>query len=174
MADHRSRRDFTREEVARLLAYDPATGVFRWLIECNSSGGKIYPGDEAGTLKDGYIQIKVFGLVYRAQHLAWLFMTGEWPDPSLDVEHRDRDRANNAWLNLRPATRSQNNMNMGLRSDNQSGHKGVGQRKDTGRWYARVTVNRRVILLGHFDSFDDAVAARKAAEITHFGEFAAA
>jgi hypothetical protein len=174
MAERRNRRDFSRAEAAALLSYDPATGIFRWLVETHGHGGKIMPGDVAGTPKDGYVQIKIFGRVYRAQHLAWLFMTGEWPPVDVDVEHENRNRSDNAWLNLRLATRSQNNMNAGLRSDNKSGQKGVGRRNDTGRWYARVTVDRRVILLGHFDSFDDAVAARRAAERQHFGEFAAA
>lgn len=176
MAERRDRRDFSRAEVLEFLDYEPATGIFRWKVERNSHGGKIRPGDQAGGIdpNDGYIRVKLFGRLYRLQHIAWLIMTGEWPDPALDLEHRDRNRANNAWANLRLATRSQNNMNTGLRSDNKSGQKGVGRRKDTGQWYARVTVNRRVILLGHFDSFDDAVAARRAAERQHFGEFAAA
>ncbi|WP_312416681.1 HNH endonuclease signature motif containing protein [Shinella sp.] len=174
MADRRNRRDFTRAEVCELLDYDPLTGIFRWKISTNSRGKRIQPGDEAGTLKDGYIQIKVFGRVYRAQHLAWLIMTGEWPPVDIDVDHENRNRAYNAWRNLRLATRSQNNMNMGLRSDNKSGQKGVGRRKDTGRWYARVTVDRKIILLGHFDTFDEAAAARKAAEQRYFGEFSAA
>lgn len=103
-----------------------------------------------------------------------MIQTGDWPPRDRDVEHRNRNRADNAWSNLRLATRSQNNMNTGLRSDNKSGQKGVGRRQDTGRWYARITVDRRVILLGHFDSFDDAVAARRAAERRYFGPFAAA
>lgn len=175
MAEARNRRDFTRAEVLELLDYDPATGIFRWKVERNSYGGKIRPGQEAGGINPiGYVQIKLFGLYYRAQQIAWLVMTGEWPPSGREVDHINRNRADNAWANLRLATRSQNNMNAGLRSDNKSGQKGVGQRKDTGRWYARVTVDRRVILLGHFDSFDDAVAARRAAERQYFGSFAAA
>lgn len=174
MAERRNRRDFTRAEASQFLSYDPDTGVFSWLVASHGHGGAINVGDVAGTIKDGYRVIILFGRQYRAQHLAWLFMTGEWPPTEVDVEHRNRKRADNAWLNLRLATRSQNNMNAGLRSDNRSGHKGVGQRKDTGRWYARVTVDRKVILLGHFKTYDEAVAARKAAEQQHFGEYAAA
>lgn len=173
MADTRRRRDFTRAEASALLSYDPDTGLFHWLVETHGYGGKIVPGDLAGTPKDGYVQIKVFGAVYRAQHLAWLLMTGEWPPADRDVEHQDRDRANNAWANLRLATRSQNNMNAGIRSNNKSGHKGVSWRADIGKWHARIKVDRKVILLGNFDELDDAVAARRAAERLHFGEFAA-
>ena len=174
MAERRDRRDFTRAEAAQYLSYDPETGIFRWLVASHGYGGAINVGDEAGTIKDGYRVIILFGRQYRAQHLAWLVMEGEWPPADLDLEHRNRNRADNAWRNLRLATRSQNNMNMGLRSDNKSGQKGVGLRKDTGRWYARVTVDRKIILLGHFDSFAEAVAARQAAERRYFGEFAAA
>lgn len=175
MAGRRNRRDFTREEVLSVLDYNALTGIFRWKIESNAHGGKIYPGDIAGGApKDGYIFIGLYKRQYRAQHLAWLVMTGEWPPTDLDLEHRNRNRADNAWRNLRLATRSQNNMNMGLRSDNKSGQKGVGLRKDTGRWYARVTVDRRIILLGHFDTFEEAVTVRQAAERRYFGEFAAA
>lgn len=174
MAERRNRRDFTRAEAAELLIYNPENGEFRWRVDRLSYGGRAKAGALAGQPHDGYVVIGLFGRQYRAQHLAWLFMKGRWPPTSRDVEHRNRNRADNAWLNLRLATRSQNNMNMGLRSDNKSGQKGVGLRKDTGRWYARVTVDRRVILLGHFDTFDEAVAARKAAEQQYFGEFAAA
>lgn len=174
MADRRNRRDFTRAEVCELLDYDPLTGIFRWKISTNSRGKRIQPGDEAGTLKDGYTQIKVFGRFYRAQHLAWLIMTGDWPPIDIDIDHENRNRSDNAWLNLRLATRTQNNMNAGLRIDNKSGCKGVSWRAEIGKWHARIKVQRRVILLGNFSSLDDAVAARRAAERQYFGDFAAA
>jgi len=101
-------------------------------------------------------------------------MTGEFPPKGGEIDHINRDRADNRWANLRLATRSQNNMNAGLRSDNKSGHKGVSKRRDTGKWHARITVKRRILLLGNFHSFEDAVAARRAAERQFFGEFAAA
>lgn len=168
MAVCRDRRDFTRAEVLSLLSYDPSTGMFAWV---NSSIPTKHNGKPAGTIKDGYIQIKVFGRVYRAHHLAWLIMTGEWPTTDRDVEHHDGDRSNNAWLNLRPATRSQNNMNAGVRADNRSGFKGVGFHVASGLWYARVTVSRRVISLGYHKSFEAAVAARIEGEKRHFGKF---
>jgi len=168
MADNRPRRDFTREEVLALLSYDPLTGLFRWIASARPWRDN---GKEAGTRKDGYIQIKVFGKIYRAQHLAWLAMTGEWPPTDGDVEHWDGNRSTNAWANLRPATRSQNNMNSAPRPDNKSGHKGVGMHYASGLWYARVTVDRRVISLGYYKTFDEAVAARVAGEQLHFGQF---
>ena len=171
MAEKRCRRDFTRAEVLDLLDYDPETGIFRWKIEKNSHGGKIYPGSLAGTSKDGYCQIKLFGIVYRAHHLAWLIMTGEWPDRSRDVDHRNRDRSDNRWDNLRYATRAQNNINGAPHRNNKSGTKGVSFVTRTGLWDARIKVNGKVLTLGQHQRLDDAVAARREAENRIYGEF---
>ncbi|NQE62949.1 HNH endonuclease [Caulobacter sp. RHG1] len=174
MAERRVRRDFTREEVLRVLDYDPETGGFRWRVKRRAYGGHVEAGAVAGAINaDGYVQIGLWGAHYRAQHLAWLIMTGEWPPSDLDVEHENRIRSDNAWRNLRLATRSQNNMNAGLRSDNKSGHKGVSFRRDTAKWHARIKVGGQVILLGNFEKLADAVAARRAAERRYFGDFAA-
>ena len=62
-------------------------------------------------------------------------------------------------------------MNTTLRIDNTSGVKGVHWRKDTNKWTATIWVNKKCISLGCFDSFNDAVIARKKAEEEYFGEF---
>jgi hypothetical protein len=42
----------------KVLRYDPHTGLFHWKIETQAHGGRIKPGDPAGTLRsDGYVQI---------------------------------------------------------------------------------------------------------------------
>jgi len=172
MAAYRNRRDFTCAEVSEFLSYDPQTGVIRWKIFTKGRRGPIRPGDAAGTDKDGYVQIKIFGKVYRAHHIAWLLMTGEWPPADCDMDHINRNRSDNAWCNLRLAHRSQNNVNSGLRADNKSGHKGVFQRKDTGKWEARITASRCVHILGNFGTMEEAIAARDDAERRYYGEFA--
>ena len=51
-----------------------------------------------------------------------------------------------------------------LRKDNVSGYAGVSFRKDKGKWYSRIWVMKKVIRLGTFERYEDAVAARKRAE----------
>src|SRR6266704_128840 len=99
----------TQQRLKELLSYDPLTGVFLWRVKrCNKM-----PGDVAGCNKNrNYTVVYVEGKSYRAHRLAWFYMTGEWPATFLD--HRDMNKHNNAWENLRLATKSQNQANIGL------------------------------------------------------------
>lgn len=165
------RAQLTRERLKELLSYEPDTGHLRWRVRRNSFGGKISPGSIAGTPKDGYLQIGIDGRHYRAHRLIWLMMTGAMPSAGTEIDHRNGDRADNRWRNLRLVDRSKNNMNAGLRGNNKSGVTGVSRRADTGKWHARITVEGRIILLGNFIEKSAAIAARQSAEAMYFGEY---
>lgn len=136
----------TREELAELLSYDPATGVFRWRV---NRGGGARAGDVAGTEFGGYCWISIKNRKYLAHRLAFLAMTGAWP--SQIVDHIDGEGLNNAWSNLREASKSQNAQNQKkARSDNETGLLGVSPYR--GRFRARIMVNGQCHHLGTFDS----------------------
>jgi len=99
----------TAERLREVLHYDPETGAWTWLVAPRK--GRSYVGQRAGALKDdGYRIIGIDGVRYRSNRLAWLYMTGAWPEA--DVDHRDRaSRGDDRWTNLRAATRSQNQGN---------------------------------------------------------------
>lgn len=161
------------DQARELLDYNPETGEFHWKVARNSYGGKVRPGVIAGTPNgQGYVFIGVIGQIWRAHRLAWLFMNGKTPPKGFEVDHINGDRADNRWPNLRLVTRSQNNMNQGVKRNNRSGCKGVSLRKDTQKWHARITVGGVITLLGNFDRLEDAIDARRNAEIKHFGSFA--
>lgn len=170
--DPRPRCAFGAAEVLERLSYDAETGVFRWKIRVQCHGGGRRPGDAAGTNKDGYVVILLFGRQYRAHHLAWLVMTGEWPPIDRDIDHENRVRSDNRWGNLRLATRAQNNLNSGKRHDNSSGFKGVHRLRKTGSYYARIQHAGKIIHLGVFKTKELAAAARAEAELKFYGEFA--
>lgn len=163
--------DFLTQAKA-LLRYDPASGAFIWQVERTCRGGRVMPGDIAGTPKDGYIQIKVLGRQWRAHRLAWLYMTGALPPAGFEIDHINGQRSDNRWANLRQVTRSQNNYNLGVSKRNVSGTKGVSWVAARNKWLARLKVEGRVVHLGEFDLLSDAVAARKAGERAHHQEFA--
>lgn len=153
-----------RERMMADLDYDPETGHFIWKITSNAHGGKIMPGDIAGGRTQGYVQICRKGKCVRAHRLAYLFVNGEWPPEGMDIDHINGNREDNRWVNLRLATRSQNNNNGGIRADNKSGHRGVSFATREQKWDARIKVNGKLYLLGKFKDKEDAIAARKKAE----------
>lgn len=161
----------TQARLKELLHYDPLTGTFTWLV---SRGRLAKAGQVAGSLNgDGYWQIKIDGVTYKAHRLAWLYMKGEWPPH--EVDHWDTDRGNNRWANLRSATDEENRRNSGLPRNNTSGVRGVTWHKPSGKWVAQIGVGkaavRKTLNLGYFSEIGDAAAARRAAEIRLFGEF---
>jgi hypothetical protein len=157
-------RTLKLERLQEVLHYDPETGIFTWLKVKHRT---IRPGDEAGRFSPyGYITVKVDQIEYMAHRLAWFYMTGAWPTDQID--HRDRNRANNRWVNLREATNKQNHENIGLSCRNTSGIKGVRWDSQRGKWFAFITHHRRMQNLGRFADLDDAIAARRSAETSLF------
>lgn len=156
------------EELREHLHYCPETGVFTRLISSRSDRiGKV-----AGSLNKttGYRLISVNCRAYYGHRLAWLYMTGAWPQ--FEIDHEDTNRANNRWSNLRPATRSQNAANTSLRSTNTSGCKGVSFYKPYNKWRAYITVAGKHKGLGYFDSKEKAAEAYTNAANDLHGEFA--
>lgn len=92
------------------------------------------------------------------------------PDDKV-VDHINGNKLDNRKSNLRIVTQSQNCMNKQVRSNNTSGITGVSYCKRSNNWRSRICVNRKSIVLGYFNNFDDAVSARKAAEEKYFGEY---
>lgn len=54
-----------------------------------------------------------------------------------------------------------------IRSDNKTGYKGITKRKN-GKYRVSITVNKKRINLGTYDSLEDAINARKEAEQKYF------
>jgi HNH endonuclease len=164
----RRRPRITAARLRELLHYDPVTGEFRWVKSLNP---KIHVGDIAGTLANGYRKITIRGREYAAHQLAWLYMTGKWC--SALVDHRDGNRSNNRWDNLRHATPSQNSANRRMNRNNKCGFKGV-IRAQSGRWCASIYKNGRSRHLGTFSTPEAAHAAYMTEARKLFGEFARA
>ncbi|OGN96958.1 MAG: hypothetical protein A2Z77_00480 [Chloroflexi bacterium RBG_13_51_36] len=91
-----------------------------------------------------------------------------------ETDHINRDRADNRRSNLRPATTTENQRNVGPRCDSTSGFRGVCWNKQYDKWQVYINVNGKRIFLGYFDDKQDAISARLSAEQTYFGEFASA
>lgn len=169
--NRKPRNDLTAEFVRSLLHYDPETGVFLWRFRPTAIRGwnTKYAGTIAGTVRDEYRRISIGKKIYLAHRLAWLYVTGAWPKHQID--HRDLNRKNNRFKNLREASHGDNVNNMGLRRNNTSGFKGVHWHEGAGRWRARIDIGSQHIHLGYFGNKKAAAAAYKKASLELHGEF---
>lgn len=143
----------TQEKLKEILHYEPETGLWTWLV---SNSNRVKIGSIAGNYNKviKYHQIRIFGKLYYGHILAWLYMTGVWPENEID--HKDTNPSNNKWLNLREATSSQQKWNAGKRKNNTSGYKGVHLDKNSGKYVAQIGLNYKVIYIGSRNTIEEA------------------
>lgn len=89
------------------------------------------------------------------------------------VDHIDGNKLNNSKSNLRLCTNQENSCNARLRTNNKSGVKGVYWSNGRMKWEAQITSKGVRHALGRFNTFKEAVAARRYAEDALQGEFSA-
>jgi hypothetical protein len=150
-------------EARRLFFYHAETGLI--LRRCYWMGKNV--GEEAGTQRtdaDGmtYRSVSIKYKIFMSHRVAWLLHYGRWP--AMQIDHKDGDGLNNRIGNLSEVTNKQNAMNQKLNAKNSSGVTGVRWHKLAKKWTARIVQDQREIYLGLFESFEDAVRARKEAE----------
>lgn len=150
----------TAERLRSLFDYFPISGEFISRTACvNRKPGKI-----CGTVANhGYKVIGVDGKTYLAHRLAFLYMEGKWPERIVD--HRDRDRTNNSWFNLRHASYSMNSENRAHAERNLP--PGVFRTKRKDRFMSQIQVKKKLVYLGRFETPELAHAAYVAAKRIH-------
>ena len=170
----------SQEYLTSILRYEPETGRLFWRERMPSmfSEGRhtaahtcakwnsAFAGKEAFTAKHpaGYRHTNILGRTVLAHRIIWKMVTGIEPD---QIDHIDGIRSNNQWSNLRDVTVLENRRNAAISSRNSSGANGVRWVARGRKWQAFIGSKYDLFCLGTFDNFDDAVAARKAAERKH-------
>ena len=152
-----------QSELKKLLHYDPKTGIFTWV---HPKSYKVKHGQKAGSIDSyGYIIIKISSKRLKSHRLAWLYMTGELPKQQID--HKNHNRTDNRWCNLRDIPQAEQQKNMSLRKTNTSGINGVFSINASSKWTAQIGVNNTMIHLGTFESKEEAAKARRQADIKY-------
>lgn len=155
----------TPRVLAEWLVYDPISGGIRWRKHASTSARA---GQIAGSINvDGYRVLHVRGNFVYGHHAAFALMSGRL---GVRVDHRNTNRSDNRWDNLREATQRENVRNR-RGNRNRSGLKGA-YRTKCGTYYSRIEVDGVRIYLGSFSTEEQAHAAYCAAAAEHFGEFA--
>lgn len=131
--------ELTQARLKELLHYDPDTGIFTRLAS----------GCEAGLHdRDGYLKINVASRYYQAHRLAFLYMTGCFPEDQVD--HIDGVRDDNRWVNLRSATSQENQHNNGgARKNSRSGLVGAAWSSKKKLWRGVIMLARKQHHLGY-------------------------
>lgn len=161
------RTTLSAQRLRDVLYYDPTVGSFTWIRNTSNRSRKNKGG--AGYIRrDRRRVIQIDGQMYLASRLAWLYMTGAWPQYFID--HRDLDPGNDKFDNLREADASQNRANAHIRS--RFGIKGLS--KNGKAWQARIWDSKTCVCLGTFPEKSQAGEAYMQAAYRIHGEFARA
>lgn len=164
----------TQEILKELLHYDPDAGLFTWKARDRrwfeterifNVWNARFSGEIAGTSMKGYCLVSLLGDRYLASRLAFMYMDGAFPPE--DADHINGDQADDRWINLRAVTHQENIKNSAIPKNNTSGKIGVSWHKPLKKWRSQIRVDGKAIYLGVFFEFDDAVAARKKADIKY-------
>lgn len=157
-----------------IVRYNKKTGRFTW-VRRNKMPARVIESfsvrnGEAGAIRsNGYWYVAIDGKSYLRARLAHFYVTGYWPQ---EIDHKNRNTADDRWCNIREATRQTNMANTRRYSTNTSGHKGVHWDKARKKWMAHITVQYKYIMLGRFAKKSDAIRARLAAAKKLQGAFA--
>ena len=166
-------------DLSDFFIYDPDTGIVRhnpdrprdtfptdigykrWKSRCS---GKITGSKRGG----GYlgINMKSMGVSFSIHRIALMLSGIEIPE-GYEVDHIDGCKTNNKLENLRVVTRAVNAKNRALQQNNKSGAVGVHWCKTAEKWRATIKVSRIKIHLGSFEDKEEAIEARKEAEIKY-------
>lgn len=122
-----------------------------------------YAGTEA-SFRDrrGYKRLRLHNVGYPAHRVIWKMVNGE--DPPYVIDHINGDPGDNRLLNLRATTQAENTKNSSLRKGSSSGAIGVSWNKAAQKWYAHIRSDGVMWCIGMFETFNDALVARKFAE----------
>lgn len=162
--------DLDQKRVHELFFYEPETGNLRWRERPRQDfasllayvvWNKKYPGKIAGARTwSGHRQLNIGkGSAIYVHRIIWLYVYGEWPKV---IDHINGVPDDNRLSNLRSVTTKDNSRNQCRSRLNKSGETGIRQYKT--RWSARICADGKVYHLGTFDTKEEAIAARKAAE----------
>ena len=140
--------------------YNPLTGVLTYKRDFS----RRHKGtDPTSTTSNGYL-VLTMDKTYLAHRIIWLMQTGSFPE---FVDHENHTRNDNRWDNLHRIDRQGNAQNKSVNSNNTSGFMGVSFMGSKGKFRANITVNRKQIHLGLFDTAEQANTARQTANQEH-------
>lgn len=154
-----------------IIEYDDYAEIVLYNKQCEEVARTIIDLEHVDSVKDykwhllsnGYVYNDKIGLLHR-------FIMN--PPEDMVIDHKNRNPLDNRCDNLRTCTMQENNFNHSMQSNNTSGAIGVSWSKERKRWIAQIQINGKNKRIGRYKTKEEAIEARKQAEIDYFGEYA--
>ena len=162
----------TRRDSNEIIEYDDYAEIVLYNKDCEEVARTIIDLDDIDKVKDFKWYLNDNGYVLCNNPKTRLHRLIMNPSDGMVVDHINRNRVDNRKSNLRICTNQQNSVNVNVSRNNTSGTTGVNYDKRSSKWQAYININGERKHLGYYDSKEDAIAARRQAEIDYFGEFA--
>lgn len=148
----------TKEELRKVIHYDPYTGVFTRLD--GSGCGYI--------MNTGYREISVQNKKWLAHRLAFVYMEDYLPKY---VDHINQVKDDNRWCNLRECSHVENMRNTKVRTTSLTGERNVHLHKKSGLYGVTLRINGKVKSFGYYKDLELASLVAKEARDKHYGKF---
>lgn len=157
------------------FTYDPETGLLYWKERPSSHfktqrAWKIwnskYPGELAlnSPSSTGYLRGALDSRPLKAHRVIWKLWYGSEPETIL---HSNGNKTDNRIEKLSTGTQRENCLDQSKRINNKSGITGVYWNTRSEKWHVQIGDKSTSIHIGYFQNLEDAVAARKAAEVQY-------
>ena len=152
----------------KFYIYSPQTGELRHRKTRTGCRG----GELVGALvPHGYRLTTLLRVRYKVHRIIFAMIHGVDPG-RFEVDHIDGNCQNNKPENLRLADRNQNKVNGPAYRHNPTGMRGVAFHRQSGKYQARISWQKKRVRLGCYDNAEDAARAYDNAAKRLFGEFA--
>ena len=159
----------TQERLRELFNYDPETGILTKKVTLPHANRKAGQSILKQNPKSRPI-VYVDGRLYKFNRIVYMWYHGVDPGAMI-VDHINRDPFDNRIVNLRLVTQQQNTKNRSRFKNNKSGCPGVSTQGD--KYRATIANDNKHYELGLYDTYSEAVEARRNAEIMYYGDYAA-
>lgn len=127
-------------------------------------------GQKVGSIhKTGYRHVTWMGKIHKVHRLIFLLEHGYLPK---EIDHINGDRQDNRIENLREVTRSENQFNKAMCSNNTSGFRGVSWHNHSKAWVVRVCTKGKSKIVGYFKDLELAGLVADEARNLYHGKYA--
>lgn len=150
----------TKYDPNEIIEYEDYAEVILYNEECEEVGRALIDLDDVERVKKYKWFFSGHGYVVNSEYVKLHRFITNCPK-SMEVDHINHNKLDNRKSNLRICTHQQNCMNV---ADNV---KGIHYDKSRNKWMAYIKGKN----LGRFNSKEEAIEARKQAEIDYFGEY---